>query len=208
MPISTKSVSAPSFVRVGENPGLDFVNTLLLNDEGGAVEFLDSPKALSIWGTASALFDEVSLRRMRGAWAESKAGATALASARFLRAQLKEVLDRVIAGKNYVQLAATILSPYLVKMPRRRLAVVENDRLQTVWRTDDSVNPTDEFLGRIAESTLDLLIQVNPDHIRKCANPRCVVVFHDTTKNHRRQWCSMEACGNRAKATRFRKKHH
>jgi predicted RNA-binding Zn ribbon-like protein len=208
MPKSPPTAPAPSFfLQVGDNPGLDFVNTLLRKDEGGSVELLDSPESLAAWAAVSGLFDEAALRGMRTAWSAPKSGASALDRARTLRAELKEVFDRVIAGKTYAQIAANTLEAYLMKMPRRRLAVVENGRLQTIWRADDSVEPTDEFLGMIATSVLDLLVVANPEHIRKCANPRCVVLFHDTTKNHRRQWCSMEACGNRAKATRFRKKH-
>jgi predicted RNA-binding Zn ribbon-like protein len=208
MPKSPPAASAPSvFLHVGDNPGLDFVNTLLCNDEGGTAERLDSSGSLATWAAASGLFDEAALRRMRAAWSAPKPGAAALEHARTLRTELKGIFDRVISGKAYAQLAANTLEAYLMKMPRRRLAVVVNGRLQTIWRTDDSVEPTDEFLGMIAASVLDLLVVANPEHIRKCANPRCVVLFHDTTKNHRRQWCSMEACGNRAKATRFRKKH-
>jgi predicted RNA-binding Zn ribbon-like protein len=31
-------------------------------------------------------------------------------------------------------------------------------------------------------------------------------VFFDRSKNHSSCWCSMESCGNRAKARRFRQK--
>jgi len=33
-----------------------------------------------------------------------------------------------------------------------------------------------------------------------------VLYFYDTTKNHRRQWCSTAACGNRHKVADFRKR--
>ena len=35
--------------------------------------------------------------------------------------------------------------------------------------------------------------------VKACQNPQCVLFFYDTTKNHARRWCSMAACGNRAK---------
>jgi len=35
--------------------------------------------------------------------------------------------------------------------------------------------------------------------VKACQNPQCVLLFYDTTKNHARRWCSMAACGNRAK---------
>jgi hypothetical protein len=33
-----------------------------------------------------------------------------------------------------------------------------------------------------------------------------VLVFYDTTKNHRRQWCSNSTCGNRHKVAEFRRR--
>ncbi|NRQ30309.1 hypothetical protein HII36_00425 [Nonomuraea sp. NN258] len=41
------------------------------------------------------------------------------------------------------------------------------------------------------------------ERVRKCANPECVLWFLDVSKNGSRRWCSMEACGNRAKVGRF-----
>jgi len=39
---------------------------------------------------------------------------------------------------------------------------------------------------------------------RKCEHPECTLWFYDRTKAHRRRWCSMALCGNRAKVARFR----
>lgn len=39
-----------------------------------------------------------------------------------------------------------------------------------------------------------------PDAVRRCAGPTCVLFFYDPSG--RRRWCSMAACGNRAKARR------
>ena len=52
-----------------------------------------------------------------------------------------------------------------------------------------------------AANLLELLAQA-PDRIRHCQNPGCVLWFFDTTRNGTRRWCSMEVCGNRAKARR------
>lgn len=49
-----------------------------------------------------------------------------------------------------------------------------------------------------------------PDHeparLRHCANPACTMVFYDRGKNNRRRWCSMQACGNRAKVASYRER--
>ncbi|WP_371615899.1 CGNR zinc finger domain-containing protein [Streptomyces sp. NBC_00454] len=46
------------------------------------------------------------------------------------------------------------------------------------------------------------LLKSGPDRIRKCASDTCVLHFHDISRNGTRRWCSMAACGNRAKASR------
>ncbi|MFF5444634.1 CGNR zinc finger domain-containing protein [Streptomyces sp. NPDC012888] len=52
-----------------------------------------------------------------------------------------------------------------------------------------------------ARNYLDLL-RSGPDRIRKCASDSCVLHFLDVSRNGTRRWCSMERCGNRAKASR------
>ncbi|WP_423833219.1 CGNR zinc finger domain-containing protein [Streptomyces manipurensis] len=52
-----------------------------------------------------------------------------------------------------------------------------------------------------ARNYLELLGSA-PDRIRACASESCVLHFHDTSRNGTRRWCSMSACGNRAKASR------
>ncbi|MGW7262948.1 CGNR zinc finger domain-containing protein [Streptomyces sp. NPDC054842] len=52
-----------------------------------------------------------------------------------------------------------------------------------------------------ARDYLDLLATA-PDRIRRCAHAACILHFFDTSRNGTRRWCSMAACGNRAKASR------
>jgi len=40
-------------------------------------------------------------------------------------------------------------------------------------------------------------------YVRACASKTCQWFFLDTSKNHRRRWCDMTKCGNRAKFQRF-----
>ncbi len=40
--------------------------------------------------------------------------------------------------------------------------------------------------------------------VRECASDSCSWLFVDMSKNGSRRWCSMESCGNRAKAHRHR----
>jgi predicted RNA-binding Zn ribbon-like protein len=51
-------------------------------------------------------------------------------------------------------------------------------------------------------SAADLLVGGQLARVRQCANPACGWLFLDNSKSGNRRWCSMSACGNRAKAHR------
>lgn len=58
-------------------------------------------------------------------------------------------------------------------------------------------------LGLLAADAVDLFASTPAERIRECAQPRCGMVFLDTSRGNRRRWCSMATCGNRAKVKRF-----
>jgi predicted RNA-binding Zn ribbon-like protein len=64
------------------------------------------------------------------------------------------------------------------------------------------------FLVPIAESAAWLLEHGDPALVRRCGGPDCVLFFYDTSKNHSRRWCSMDACGGRAKAGAYYRRRH
>jgi predicted RNA-binding Zn ribbon-like protein len=66
------------------------------------------------------------------------------------------------------------------------------------WRDRTAL---DRMLWPIALSAADLITSANLDRVRQCGG--CDWLFVDTSRNHLRRWCSMSACGNRAKARRF-----
>ena len=59
----------------------------------------------------------------------------------------------------------------------------------------------------LARQIAFFLAQANLSYLNRCANTTsCVLYFYDATKNHRRQWCSVTACGNRYKVAAFRQR--
>ena len=42
--------------------------------------------------------------------------------------------------------------------------------------------------------------------IRQCGSPVCTLYFVDTSRSGDRRWCSMSACGNKAKVNEFRRR--
>lgn len=54
-----------------------------------------------------------------------------------------------------------------------------------------------------------MLLRGRPERIKRCsAYPICTLYFEDTTRNGTRRWCSMDTCGNRAKAARHYRREH
>lgn len=62
-------------------------------------------------------------------------------------------------------------------------------------------------LGQVAQAVASLLAEGQFALVPQCEHPDCVMWFYDRTKSHRRRWCSMALCGNRAKAAGFRQRH-
>jgi predicted RNA-binding Zn ribbon-like protein len=61
----------------------------------------------------------------------------------------------------------------------------------------------DWLLAAIARSAAEILVEGPQARVRVCANPGCGLFFCDTSRTHRRRWCSMAVCGNRNKVSSF-----
>jgi predicted RNA-binding Zn ribbon-like protein len=59
-------------------------------------------------------------------------------------------------------------------------------------------------LATIAAQAVELFGGVDAPRIRQCEGSGCAILFLDQSRSGRRRWCSMEGCGNRAKAEAFR----
>ena len=69
----------------------------------------------------------------------------------------------------------------------------------------DAAGPLEQLRLALAAAALRAT-ELDRSRVRRCANPRCGLLFYDTTKNNSRRWCAMAACGNRAKArTHYRR---
>jgi predicted RNA-binding Zn ribbon-like protein len=64
----------------------------------------------------------------------------------------------------------------------------------------------DWLLAAIARSAAEILLEGPNVQLRMCANPGCGLFFCDSSRTHRRRWCSMAICGNRNKVASFAKR--
>jgi predicted RNA-binding Zn ribbon-like protein len=77
------------------------------------------------------------------------------------------------------------------------------------WRTEFMAREggLDWLLAAIARSAAEIIVEGEAARLRLCANPHCGLFFCDTSRTHRRRWCSMSVCGNRHKVAAFARKH-
>ena len=60
--------------------------------------------------------------------------------------------------------------------------------------------------GRLLAIVHDSIAQGTWNRLKVCRDDECAWAFYDHTKNHSGAWCSMQRCGNRAKARAFRER--
>ena len=61
-------------------------------------------------------------------------------------------------------------------------------------------------VGLIAAAAAKVAIEQRLDRVKICPADDCRWAFYDTSRNRSRHWCSMEVCGNRAKARAHRER--
>jgi predicted RNA-binding Zn ribbon-like protein len=76
-------------------------------------------------------------------------------------------------------------------------------RLEFVAREDS----LEWLLAAIARSAAEIVVEGAAAPLRVCSNSGCGLLFYDTSRTHRRRWCSMARCGNRHKVATFSRRH-
>jgi predicted RNA-binding Zn ribbon-like protein len=118
-----------------------------------------------------------------------------------LRETVYRIFHAVAGGNAPAEGDLTELNRTLKEIPAR-------DALQRIggafgWRVEEKPRaPAAALLAPVLWSAGDLLAGPQLERVRKCANGKCLWLFLDESKNGTRRWCSMTACGNRAKAHR------
>lgn len=196
---------AQPFVFIGERLWLNFINTDDVR-HGVRVDALRDFNVLVQWLEAASVLDAERAAGMRRRARQQPAGATAaLADARRVRAALRALAERGASVEDVRRDAVAEINRVLGRSAgtRRLEARVDGSFVRSFVPVGDA------FAGLmipLVESAADALVLGELPRVRRCADPRCPRVFHDSTKNGRRRWCDMATCGNRAKAARHRRK--
>jgi len=70
------------------------------------------------------------------------------------------------------------------------------------WSWVGGEDNLERMLWPVVWSAAELLMSDDLKYLRECGGHDCDWLFLDTSRNHSRRWCSMDTCGNRAKARR------
>jgi predicted RNA-binding Zn ribbon-like protein len=125
-----------------------------------------------------------------------------LRRARRLREVLARVLTAAGGGAPPAPRDVRLLNAFLVAALRKRRLDVRGTAL--VWSWDaGGKDAFDAVWWPIVLAAAELLASEQRRQIHVCGGDGCGWLFLDTSRNRRRRWCSMQSCGNRAKARRF-----
>ncbi len=177
---------------------LDFLNTL--DDRPSAPkELINSYLDLLHFAEDAKILGPAQIRKLSKTCAAAPAR-RALRQALELREALFAIFEASIRQTATPTHALDTLNQHL-QAAAEHLRLVENNR-HFSWRFLDR-NSHNAVLWPIARSAANLLVSHQLQFVRACSAKQCGWFFLDTSKNHRRLWCDMKRCGNRAKARRF-----
>ena len=182
---------------------LDFVNTL----DNRPVperrkELLPTYQDLADWAVqAGALSPLQRTALLRETGIHPKAAAQALSKAIALRECLYRIISSVLRNRRAASDDLEAFNSYRGEAFSNLQLKEARGGFRLGWRDDAS--PLDSILWPIVRSASDLLTSPDLENVHECDMPSCRWIFADRSKNHRRRWCDMKVCGNRAKARKF-----
>lgn len=177
------------FSFVGGALCLDFANTAGWHLSDRPTEHLTSTAALSDWARQAGVINE-----------SQQVAGDALDRAIELREALFHVFSRPEATADDL----TVINDVLTEAMGSATLFPAGGGLTWGWPALPVV-PAARILWPVARSAADLLSSAEARKISMCANGDCGWLFLNPTR--RRRWCSMQACGNRAKAARYYDRH-
>ena len=182
------SLTERTLRHIGGRTCLDFVNTANWSASGDLIDDkLETDEDIAIWCRVAGLAD-VSGTRDR------------LDAILRFRGSLRRVLLAAMSGTSPADEDLAALNDALSSLPHQTL--------HPSAEKGTSVSASLTLDQAVAVSAMALLNrQSEIGRVKVCPGDNCAWMFLDESKNRRRTWCSMDACGNRAKAKRhYRRK--
>jgi predicted RNA-binding Zn ribbon-like protein len=179
---------------------LDFANTLSYRG-GDPQESLHDFAELVRWCAANALLRVDGCERaLRWSDQHPEQAAAVFADAIAIREASYRIFFAIAAREIAKPRAVAAVNRALAAAPARRVLVRGNQGFG--WQIDRDGFSAPALLAPVLWSAGDLMVGPDTIRLRHCSNEQCLWLFLDDSKNGSRRWCSMQACGNRAKAHR------
>ncbi len=181
---------------------LNFANTKDWHASEHSEENLKSYGDLVAWGREAGLISpEMADQLTRDTAKHPKVDAEMYEYAIQVREAIYRIFAYNYAGKPILEADLALLNNIACDaMSHLQLAHV-GESFQ--WQMPSDVADINLILWPVAHAAGELLTSEKSARVRQCEDDRgCGYLFIDNTKNHSRRWCSMDSCGNRAKARR------
>lgn len=184
---------------------LDFINTLDDRFSDHPRELLASYRDLARFAEDAGVLSSPQADHLCAQSEKSPQPAQrALKSAIHLREAMSAVFYARANERPVPKAALAVLNGYVQQAAQHAALVPHNGRFD--WQFDLAQDNLESALWPIARSAAELLASDQLQYVRACASPTCEWLFLDESKNHRRRWCDMTKCGNRAKVQSFYKR--
>jgi predicted RNA-binding Zn ribbon-like protein len=185
----------------GGHPALDLVNTLDERPSPSPIENLATYRDLTRFAALAGLIDRRTAAHLERL---ASTGSPVVKRARRLREHLHDVLAAVHSRRQPRQSDLDALSAAIQAAHAARALVTSSSSLGLTNRYWSPALAREIPLNACSLAIECLLVDEPRKRIRKCGASDCDVYYLDTSKGHRRQWCSMIGCGNREKQRRWR----
>lgn len=180
---------------------LEFADTRYWRGTQPPTESLHGIEDVVAWCRSMGTLDEAADTALRAWWREHpQRAAAAFDEAVALRESIFTVFSDASAAHAPAPDALDRLNGALASAPARaNLRIADGGY---VWELPAPTPDAASLLAPVLWSAGDLLTGPRLGRVRRCANDKCLWLFLDESKSGTRRWCSMSACGNRAKAHR------
>ena len=181
---------------------LNFANTQDWHASDKPVENLKSFDDLVTWSEQACLVTpELAQHLHQQAIEQPDDTANAYDFAIQVREALYRIFSRRYAGEPILEADLALLNSVVSQALAHLQLTPAGGEIQWEWAAD--VYGANRILWPVARAAAELLTSDKASDVRICEDDRgCGYLFIDQTKNHSRRWCSMDSCGNRAKARR------
>ena len=185
----------------GGRLSLDFVNSVGAYFPQLERDYLTSYDDLLAWSVyAGALNADAVGPLGQAAGRNPQAAQAVFTQALALRAVLHRLFAAVAHGEPPAPDDVARLNAALeTALPHRQLVAVGEG---FAWGWGGAADALDRMMWPIAHEAAELLTASELERVRECPGQNCGWLFLDMSKNRSRRWCSMEVCGNAAKARR------